>query len=175
MKTVITTASLLVLFSLAACAQAIGNDTGYTTPDQVITGGAFFDQAASPQIQGLVSYAKHVSGSIYSYNSVRLTSIQIQKVAGQKLPNVQVQSQTETGVCTYAAPVLGFAVSGCVSAGMAAAAGQSAGPSASGTVVGLKSAKWKNVVWGFDAGPSYSAIAHNAPSWFFGLRLGWGR
>lgn len=161
--------------ALTLHAQAIGNDTGYTTPDQTITGGLHFDQSASPQIQGDVAYAKHVSGAIYSYNAVRLTSISIQKVAGQALPKIETQSQTETGVCTYMTTVLGFAMSSCVSAGLAAAPGQSAGASASGTLVGLKSAKWKNVVWGFDAGPSYSAITSDKPTWFFGLRVGWGR
>lgn len=175
MKTLPAIPILIALCASLSFAQAIGNDTGYTTPDQVVTCGAYFDQASSPQIQGDCNYAKHVTGGIYSASSVRLTSLQIQKIAGQTLPSVQVQSQTETAICTYIVSVLGFAVSTCAGAGIAAAGGQAAGVSASGTVVGLKSAKWKDVVWGFEAGPSYSAIAHNAPSWFFGLRIGWGR
>jgi len=93
---------------------------------------------------------------------------------GQKLPRIEVQTQTETGFCTYTGTVAGFALSGCVAGGLAAAPGQSPGASGSGHVVGLRRTGWKDLIWGFDFGPSYSAVAGDV-SWSGGIRLGWGK
>jgi len=167
----------ILAFTLLACSlsfgQAVGNPTGYETPDLTITGGIHFDQAATPQIQGDVDVAKHVSSGVYQYNDVKLTSIRFIPVQGQKIPQVEVQTQTETGACGYIATVAGFALSTCVAGGLAAAPGQS-GPSGSGNLVGLKRTGWKDSVWGFNAGPSYSGVSGGV-SWLFGVRFGWAK
>ncbi len=136
--------------------------------DQNVSVDLFYDQSATPTVQGGVSYSKLIDKDhgIYSYTRIHETSITLK-------PTPVIQTQTETGVCVYTTKFGVFDVFLCGSGGIATA---SSSVGLSGTGLGMAVTPLKNGWWiGLAGGPSYSAVDKGKTTYSLGLVAGWGR
>jgi hypothetical protein len=76
----------------------------------VVAAGVGYNQDASPQLFGWASYAKHLSGPLYSYSGYDVTPIpgQTVMVAGKQIPKIKYTSFTGLTVRTAVIGNLSF-------------------------------------------------------------------
>lgn len=148
-------------------------------PNQAVFGGLQYNQSSAPQSQGFAGYAKLIDANagVYSYTRFVETSVKLK-------PQLAIQTQTETGVCSVTSAWGGFDifsplksigfnhVFACATGGIAAAGGN-IGVSGSGTLLAMKDLPKG---WGIGIGisPSYSSVTGKV-SYPAGLVISWGK
>lgn len=163
MKTICSITAVMFVFAVLACGQTTG-------PQQFAGAGVSFNQYASPQINGLLVYAKRLTANdhpTYSFSAVNLLSV-------QRTPAFRLMTTTETGVAQHLTKFGPFQVYGIGTAGFAAS-GDAEG-TASGYVLtggGLALAGLKN---GWKVGPYLRVIKSSLSDrqWAVGAMIGWG-
>jgi len=169
----LTLALLLTALSVPSAAQTV------ELPNQWAGAGVFFNQYASPQINGTAAYAKRIVGKgTYSFSAVNFLSY-------QKSP-FQLMTTCESGVAQYLTKFGVFHIYALGTLGVAATSepalltAPDAEPEGGGTKIGmsftggtLAFARFEN---GMTLGPvlriSRQTISGN--QWAAGLMVGWG-
>ena len=152
----------LIIFALSVVAFAD------SLPDQWAGVTVYYNQFASPQVNGAVTYAKRIlTNGTYSYNSVHILSV-------QKNP-WRAMTETETGIAQHITKFGPFDVFGLGQIGVATSGsedGTKVGPSFS-----AGGFAFAGVGRGVTLGPTLRLTKSTIGDrqWALGLTLGWGK
>lgn len=150
---------IIVLYALMA-ALALG-----ATPQQFVAAGVSWNQFASPQINGLLVYAKRLTSNnfpTYSYSAVNLLSV-------SRSP-FRLLTTVETGVAQHLTTFGPFRIYGVGMAGLAAA------DTNSGYVVSGGGLALAGIGKGWRVGPYLRVLKSSLSErqWAAGVMVGWG-
>lgn len=162
---------LIVFFALAAFAQ------NALLPDQFVGAGLHYSQQSSPNMSGLVAYAKLVDRDhgVYSYSLIRESSIFVPNTGKTLAQRVQaMQTSTETGAAVHMPVRFGAFDLFALGTGGLASTGPNTGIAGSGGVLATKGIG-KGWYIGLSAWAAYADIPGAGISYPVGLVIGWGK
>jgi hypothetical protein len=159
-KTFLLIATCLFV-AVSACAES---------PQQWAGAGASFNQYAAPQTNGIMAYARRITGDehpTYSFSAVNLLSVERQPF--------RLLTTTETGIAQHVTKFGVFDVYGLGMVGLAAA-GNADGTS-SGAVFSGGGLALAGIGRGWTVGPMVRIIKPTISErqWSIGMIVGWGR